>query len=105
MHWPEKFKKSWIHKEPAIDIKLSVNTLSEALAEIVSPDYEWPKNPDGWQLEFILAPTGELIMDFLEPISAVFWSEENEELTLPHKPDGSGITPRDLKTAGIPFMS
>lgn len=88
-----------------MDIKLSVNTVSKALAEIVSPDYVWPDNPEGWQLEFILAPTGDLIMDFLEPISAVFWSEENEELVLPYKTDGSDITPRDLKTAGIPFMS
>ena len=44
-------------------------------------------------------------MDFLHPVSASFWSDENAPLDLPKKQDGKEITWQDLKRAGIPFMT
>lgn len=88
-----------------MDVILSVAGVAEAFTGIVSPAYQWPAQPAGWQLEFIVYPDGEVVMDFLHPVSCAFWSEENEQLATPFKPDQSVITWKDLKAAGIPFMT
>lgn len=84
---------------------LTVDSVKALLQGVVSPNYQWPEQPAGWQLEFIVYPDGEVIMDFLHPVSGVFWSEENEQLEVPLKQDKSALTWKDLKAAGIPFMT
>ena len=89
----------------SLSVPLSVSDVKHALSDIVDPQYDWPEQLAGWQLEFIAYPDGEIIMDFLHPVSGSFWSDENTPLDLPKKNDGSEITWRDLKRAGIPFMT
>lgn len=84
---------------------LSVESVKVALGGIVSPEYQWPEQPAGWQLEFIVYPDGEVVMDFLHPVSCSFWSEDNEPLETPLKQDKTALTWKDLKAAGIPFMT
>lgn len=87
------------------DTILSVTSVKAALHGIVSPNHQWPIQPAGWQLEFIVYPDGEVVMDFLHPVSCVFWSEDNEPLETPLKADSTALTWQDLKAAGIPFMT
>ncbi|MGU3796272.1 hypothetical protein [Vibrio diabolicus] len=48
---------------------LTVESVSQRLKDVVSPDYAWPEMPTGWQLEFIVYPHGEVNMDFLHPVT------------------------------------
>ncbi|MEM0550375.1 MULTISPECIES: hypothetical protein [Aeromonas] len=84
---------------------LTVEVASERLSPYLSQDYKWPSMPIGWQLEFIAYPDGDVEMDFLHPVSCAFWSEENGNLTLPIKPDGTNITVHTLISAGVPYMT
>ncbi|ELC3209952.1 hypothetical protein [Vibrio fluvialis] len=85
---------------------LTVECVSERLKGIVSPEYQWPVVPEGYQLEFILHPDGSIILDFLSPEKAMFWSEAADELMeTPYTNDKQPITWQMLKRAGIPFMS
>ncbi|HGS4617177.1 TPA: hypothetical protein ACMDTM_003335 [Vibrio cholerae] len=85
---------------------LTVEFVSERLKGIVSPDYQWPVVPEGYQLEFILHPDGSIILDFLSPEKAMFWSEAaDEEMETPFTKDGNPITWQMLKQEKIPFMS
>lgn len=84
---------------------LSVENVKVALDGIVCPEHPWPVQPAGWQLEFIVYPDGEVVMDFLHPVSCSFWSEDNEPLETPRKQDQTVLTWKDLKAAGIPFMT
>ena len=61
---------------------------------------------EGYQLEFILHPDGSIILDFLSPEKAMFWSKAADELMeTPYTDDKQPITWQMLKRAGIPFMS
>lgn len=84
---------------------LTVEIVSERLTGFISKEYKWAKMPYGWQLEFIVYPDGLVDMDFLHPISGVFWSEDNGFLDMPVLPDGSRITADILKKAGVPYMT
>lgn len=84
---------------------LVLSEVKEKLASVVSDGYEWPEIPQGWQIEFIVYPDGEVNMDFLHPVSCVFWSEDNGHLELPVMNNGEFITATVLKNAGIPFMT
>jgi hypothetical protein len=87
------------------DTILTVEIVKGALQDVVSPDHKWPVQPAGWQLEFIVYPDGEVVMDFLHPVSCMFWSEDNEPLETPLRQDKTVLTWKDLKAAGIPFMT
>jgi len=76
-----------------------------ALKEVVKPDYEWPKIPLGWQLEFIAYSDKDVDMDLLHPVSGVFWSEENNHMQPPIMNNGQNITATELKKYGVPFMT
>ena len=84
---------------------LNIKIVAERLKEFVSPDYQWPVMPVGWQLEFIAYPDGEVDMDFCHSVSRAFWSESNDFLELPEMIDGSVISVNVLKEAGVPFMT
>ncbi|MEH6454821.1 MAG: hypothetical protein V7749_00735 [Cocleimonas sp.] len=85
--------------------RLDVSSIYIKLRDIVSSHYQWPVVPNGWQLEFIAYPNGDLDMDFLNPVTGVFWSEDHEPLLMPHIEDGTPITTQTLFSASIPFMS
>jgi hypothetical protein len=89
----------------AVNEILNIEIVSERLKEFISPDYQWPVMPVGWQLEFIVYPDGEVDMDFCHSVSRAFWSESNNFLELPKMMDGSVISVDVLKNAGIPFMT
>ena len=86
-------------------IKLEIEDVKQKLKKTVRSDFLWPEVPQGWQLEFIAYPNGEVEMDFLHPISGVFWSEENGHFEPPVMNNGSLITAKALKDAGVPFMT
>lgn len=89
----------------SLPLPLHVTDVKDALKAIIDPCYVWPEQPAGWQLEFIAYPDGEIIMDFLHPVSGTFWTDEHPPFELPTKQDGAVITWQDLKKAGIPFMT
>ncbi|EKF9501228.1 hypothetical protein ACPF3S_003168 [Vibrio cholerae] len=84
---------------------LTVEIVSQRLKEVVSPDYVWPEMPTGWQLEFIVYPDGEVNMDFLHPVSCVFWSEDNDFLETPYTQDKRPITRGLLDECGVSYMT
>jgi hypothetical protein len=86
---------------------LTVEAAALKLKDIVSPNYEWPNNPEpGYELEFILHPDGSIILDFLNEERAMFWSEAASEfMNTPLKNNGEPITWKDLKSVGISYMS
>ncbi|KSQ21718.1 hypothetical protein APB26_32575 [Pseudomonas aeruginosa] len=50
----------------------------------VSSDYQWPLPPDvSWDTVLCLYPDGKCDLDFVHPVSRVFWSEKNGFLELP----------------------
>lgn len=50
----------------------------------VPAEYRWPLPPDAaWQVVVCLYPDGLCDLDFVHPVSRVFWSEENGFLDLP----------------------
>lgn len=84
---------------------LNIEIVAERLKDFVSPDYQWPVMPVGWQLEFIVYPDGKVDMDFCHSVSRAFWSESNDFLELPKLIDGSVISVDVLKNADVPFMT
>ena len=92
----EKYKKA-----------LTVKSVAEKLKDVVSDDYQWPKEVGkGFNLEFILLPDGSLALDFLNEEKAMFWSEfKNTYFQTPFTKTGEPLTRLHLQKAGIPFMS
>lgn len=89
-----------------MSVSLVLSEVKEKLSGLVSDSYEWPEPPPkGWQVEFIVFPNGDVDMDFLHPVSDVFWSEENGHLEPPIMSNGKQITAEHLKNAGIPYMT
>lgn len=84
---------------------MDTNEIVNRLKPMINSGYKWPEVPSGWQLEFIAYPGGELDMDLLHPVSARFWSEDNDFLDMPIMGDGHTISVADLKAAGVPFMT
>lgn len=84
---------------------LTVEAASAMLADFVSKDYVWPEMMAGWQIEFIAHENGVVEMDFLHPVSGSFWSDDNDFLITPKKPDGSDIDVWTLIKAGVPYMT
>jgi hypothetical protein len=75
------------------------------LKGIVHPDFSWPEVPAGWQLEFIAHTNEDVDMDLLHPVSASFWSDDNDYLDPPIMLNGKNITASALQKAGVPFMT
>lgn len=88
-----------------MSISLVLSEVKEKLSSVVSESYEWPEPPKGWQIKFIAFPDGNVDIDFLHPVSDVFWSEENGLLEPPFMNNGKYITANHLKSAGIPYMT
>lgn len=84
---------------------LTIEVVSCRLKEVISPKYTWPEIPTGWQLKFIVFPDGEVNMDFLHPVSCVFWSEDNGFLETPYTPNGKPVTRELLEMCGVPYMT
>ncbi len=84
---------------------LSLEQVKVNLSDIVKPEYEWPKIPLGWQLEFIAYSNDDVDMDLLHPVSGVFWSEHNGPFQPPIMYNEKNITATALKKAGVPFMT
>ncbi|MGR2849386.1 hypothetical protein ABMX62_20330 [Vibrio vulnificus] len=84
---------------------LSIETVADRLRPVVSPEYQWPEMPAGWQVEFIVYADGEVNMDFLHPVSCIFWSEDNGQLITPFTADREPITCAMLQQCNVPFMT
>lgn len=81
--------------------------LAELLFGVVSKEYKWASVPEnGYQIEFILCPDGNIELDYLNPTTGVFWSETtNEEIKQPFKDNNKPLTWQDLVKVDIPFMT
>jgi hypothetical protein len=88
-----------------MDLGMDLDEVIRRLDGIVRSDYQWPRIPAGWSLEFIAYSDASVDMDLLQPQLGVFWSEDNEPLKPPVMVNGQNITASALKKAGIPFMT
>ncbi|MBD3587714.1 MULTISPECIES: hypothetical protein [Salinimonas] len=83
---------------------LPLEDVKARLHGVVSNEYVWPEEPAGWWLEFIAYPDGGVIMDLLHPVSANWWSDDNDFLPQPFCTDGREINASILAKAVVPFM-
>lgn len=88
-----------------MDEELTIEIVRERLGDRVSEEYEWPELPNGYRVEFIVFSFNEVIMDFLDPKQAVFWSWDHP---LPDQPvmfGGESLNVRILQQCNLPFLS
>ena len=90
---------TWLKRD-----SLPLEDVKARLHSVVSEDYVWPEEPAGWWLEFIAYPDGGVVMDLLHPVSANWWSDENDFLAQPFCTNGCEINASLLAKAGVPFM-
>lgn len=84
---------------------MEIEEIKRRLQGLISYSYTWPEVPAGWRLEFIVYSNTEVEMDLLHPVSASFWSDENDNLQTPIMANGQSLTAATLQAVGIPFMT
>lgn len=84
---------------------MDIEEVKSRLDDLIDANYVWPEVPAGWRLEFIVYGMHDIEMDLLHPVSATFWSDENEPLVMPLRKDGLHFTAATFQSLGIPFMT